>query len=657
MLYRKLNLSILCSLMCFTNLIFSKNLQEKYELNKPKKETLEFNLGMIRGRNQIKFKPESFYLKYANLLNNNNFSDKIILSRSTIDYNIDLLYGKEWYGYDIAEFFLSFRNKATWGNPESIAQTTETNLKLLEATFGEHKHFITRHIVWIREMWLKFCINDAFSIDFNNKHYFTLGAFPFELGRGISLGNAFAVGPRALGFYSDNAVDQYAFGFKVSGDIYTNYLTYDLYGAILENRGDSFSNTALKVRGQEFGRKFNQERGPGVIDFIVASRLKWFPIKEDGQLAAFEPYILFNNAPEQRVEFQADARSKLATIGLAGEFVIDNLEWGFDTAINIGHQVVPGWDRNGVEFENRTGQVTLVNSRVRINNAQGPKAIYVPNSATQTIVNTSAQDASQNGRLIGEVDGTELFNDINRFRNPSVNSFKGWMFVADAAYRLNCKGDVKIAATVGAASGDRNPNQDLDNPNASAVDGDFKGFIGLQELYSGSRVQSVFLLGGTGKAPRPLSIPVSRDVINRLPSTVSGFTNLIFTGASVHWYPKYHDRSFMIRPNLIVYWQQKATNAFDLETRMSSTKLARNYLGTEINAFTDAELFDSFKLFFVGSVFIPGSHYKDIKGTPLTREELKLLDRPDDTGVTIDRNPLLGDDIAYTMNLGLEYRF
>lgn len=623
----------------------------------PKKEALAFDLGMLRGRSQIKFKPESFYLKQSNLLNNQNLSDKIILSRSTLDMSLNLLYGDECYGYDATEFFVTFRNKGVWGNPRSIAQTTETNLKVLEAAFGDHKHFIAKHIIWIRELWLKFCINDAFDLDFERKHYFTLGAFPFELGRGIALGDAFSVGPRILGFYSDNAVDQYAFGFKFSGDIFPKYMLYDLYGAILENKSDSIASTAQKIRGQEFGRRRLQQRGSGRVNFLVAGRLRSYPLQTDCTTVALEPYALYNYAPEQKIEFEADGKSKLATFGLAGEFRFDDFEWGFDTAVNVGHQVVRGWDRNVVEFKNDGGTVKLVNSRIVTQdpmvNPNAPKAIYVPNSNEQQIINTSAEDASQNGRLIG----TNLFNDINRFRNPSVNSYKGWMFVADGIYAFGCDKKIKVAATAGVAAGDINPNQDLKNPNDSNVDGDFKGFIGLQEIYSGRRVQSVFLLGGTGKAPRPLFIPISEEVLDRVPSAVSGFTNLIFTGAALHWYPTYCDRSLALQPNLLLYWQQKSTNKFDIQTGMSSNDLARNFLGTEINTFFDATLFDSCKVYAVGSVFIPGSHYKDIKGTPLNREERTLLDRRDVTGITADKNPLLGDDTAYTINLGIEYRF
>ena len=87
----------------------------------------------------------------------------------------------------------------------------------------------------------------------------------------------------------------------------------------------------------------------------------------------------------------------------------------------------------------------------------------------------------------------------------------------------------------------------------------------------------------------------------------------------------------------------------------SPNEFARNYLGTEINIFFDLELVRDFKFFFVGSAFFPGGHFTDIKGTPLNREQQRILDRADVTGV--DTIPLLGDNNAYTINVGLEYRF
>ena len=135
-----------------------------------------------------------------------------------------------------------------------------------------------------------------------------------------------------------------------------------------------------------------------------------------------------------------------------------------------------------------------------------------------------------------------------------------------------------------------------------------------------------------------------------------GFTNIAFVGASYLWSPKNFKKNFNFRPNILSYWQQFATKKFDIITKLSSPdEFARNYLGTEINTFFDLELVRDFKFFFVGSVFFPGGHFKDIKGTPLSKEQQRILDRADVTGV--DTIPLLGDNNAYTINIGLEYRF
>ena len=633
------------------------------------KGPLVFDAGNLTGKFQIKFKPETFYAKNANLLNNANKSDRIMFSRSTVDVNFGLYYGKECYGFDIVDFFITLRNKSIWGDPETVARSTVSRVKILGSVEGPHVHFITRQIFWMRELWLKFAVGATFGVPFENHHYFMLGAFPFELGRGISLGSAYAVNPGVLGFYSDISIDQYAWGFKFGGEVIPSLFTYDLYAAILQNKSDSFYVTAENIYGQKYGHFLDQARGSGHINFVFAGRARMIPVKNDNMVINVEPYFLFNNDPEQLVEFPADARSKLGTFGLAAEFTHSDFEWGFDAAINVGGQSVFGWDRNEVQSQNVIGNFTLVNSQVTVGSPTGPNVVYAPTNANgrtvQALIEAEPQTSAENGQFIDMApDPTDpsntsptiaLYNSYNRFRDPYDNNFKGWMVVADAAQWF-CDRTIRIALGFGVASGDEDPNVDFLNPNDSNVDGTFKGFIGLQELYTGDRVQSAFLLGGAGRIPRPLSTPTGLQVIDKIPTNVSGFTNLAFIGGSCMWSPKTYARNFSLRPNVLVYWQQHATKKFDVLTKQSSaTEFARNYLGTEANVFFDTDLVKDFKFFFIISVFFPGAHFSDIKGTPLSKEQQRILDRADVTGG--DTVPLLGDDIAYTANIGLEYRF
>ena len=79
-------------------------------------------------------------------------------------------------------------------------------------------------------------------------------------------------------------------------------------------------------------------------------------------------------------------------------------------------------------------------------------------------------------------------------------------------------------------------------------------------------------------------------------------------------------------------------------------------MGVELNTFTYCYLVKSLKGFFVGSIFIPGSHYRDIRGKPLDRDQQAELEKYDVTGVA-GPVPGLGTDTAFTFNLGVEYNF
>jgi hypothetical protein len=604
------------------------------------------------------FKPETFYGRNINWLNNDNEFDQSYVSKHVLDLSVDLLYGAQTYGENIGEFLFQMRNKGIWGSPESIASTTFADVKVLDTIRGTHKHGFPRHIFWIRQLWLRFNIAQAFGVPFKNKHTFTVGAFPFQLGRGISLGDAYATGPEVLGFWADSVVDQYAFGAKFSGEIFPKIVSYDLYTAILQNNSTGLADTEKVIFAQATDRTDKEtKRGFGKVNYIIAGRFNWnvFDNAWLGRLA-LEPYGLYNNDPEQKIEFPADASSKLGTTGLAGEFIGKRFECGFDYAVNFGQQRVRGWDRNIIKENNNKAVVVLVNDNVTATytNLQGEQATepapYVPNSDAQKIINTTDRDESQNGQQIGQVSslgylvnqpGTDIVlkNSKARFGDPYTNKYRGWMFVADAGYWFRDK-NLLWSAAAGVASGD-------DNPNFETKDGNYSGFIGLQETYSGKRVRSVYLLGGAGKLKRPFSTPSQNQLQapNTKAQNISGLSNLVFCGTALKWNPKSWAKFFEVNPNVYSYWQEhKIGNA-------------RTYLGTEANIFINYSLLKDLKMFWVSSIFFPGSHYADRKDASImTADEIAFDNDTNPTSIQ-DRIPNLGNDIGYTFNLGLIYTF
>lgn len=602
------------------------------------------------------FKIDTFGGFNTSLFNKNNIGNQIWYMRHTLDFNLGLAYGQEQFDSSIINSKFNLRNKGIWGNPESITRTVESTIKDVDVVEGAHRHAIARHIFWMREGWLEFDLSHFLGLSFLNKHSFKLGLFPFALGRGIALGAAYAVGPELLGFYTDGAVDQFAPGGLLHGDILENTLSYDFYAATLLNRSTSIGETAADILGQQYGRRETPQRGSGKINFVVASRLNWDVFKHDtyGRLHV-EPYVLYNKDPEQKVQFRGDASSQLGTLGMAAEYTQDIFEFGFDYAFNLGKQSVKGWDRNSFTKENRNGYAAFVNTHILDQN--GNKVPNVKGSAAQKLINDSydpgMQDESKNGKTIGTVDGdvgfvtgpVTLVNSETRFRNPYTNTYEGWMFVVDGGIWAYKK-DLFLAASAWIASGDSNPNEET-------KDQQYSGFIPLQEIYSGTRVETAFF----GKITRPLSAPTTNQAPSRFASVTDGFTNLVSCGFSAKYEPQGVKTPYRIFANGLAYWQEKPTNKFDAKSGKELDALASTFLGVELNLFSHWYVVKDLKVFFVGSVFFPGAHFRQIKGKPLNPAQQRQLDRLDRIDFDETRIPNFGADTAYTFDLGVEYRF
>lgn len=583
---------------------------------------------------------------YASLLNHGVHNDKTIATKTTADVVFDV-------NSKSTKLRLSPRAKAVWGNDKQLT-TKSADLKDVHAVSLGHSHKIPARMIWMREAWAELNLTEIFGMDIP-KQTFTIGSFPFSLGRGIVLGDAYSVSPASLGFYSDASVDQYAFGAKFSGDLRKDFISYDLYTAVLENKSTSISETSEQTLAQAFGKKSDPARGFGKINWVGAARLNITPLDVDGTKLKLEPYIMHNSAPEQMVEFASDASSKLTTFGAAADFTWNRFELNLEGALNTGKQKVLGWDRNRIEKLNRGGYVVFAYSNIYDTDpntttvTDANKVLYdTSNSAQVSAINAVNRSESSNGTLVA---GTAVYNGLTRFRAPYENKYKGFMAVADLGYWVY-KNDLKVAVAGGIASGDRNPNVNLADPLEPKIDGTYEGFLGLQEVYGGKQVVSAFVMGA-GKLVRPLSAPNSGD---QFADVVNGFNNLRFGGVSCKYEPKDRARKLKINPNLLAYWQDDATNKFDLTTGLSSAELANKFLGTELNLIVAVGLTEDVTANFSGAVFFPGKHYDDIKGKPFNAAQRKALDAANLTSIPSNL-PVISSDRAYSINLGLCYAF
>ena len=593
------------------------------------------------------YKPESFFGKNYSGFNKYNEADATFFARHTLDVSALYTYGIGILDKGTISFKGTIRNKTPWGSEDGIAKTTSSSFKINEVVTGEHSHALPRNIFWIRELYTEIDISKIIGLEYELNHTIKLGAFSYQLGRGIALGNAFAVGSESLGFYSDSAVDRFAYGMLISNEIIKDTLKHDLYVALLQNKSGSTTDTNAKILGQEYGRLQTPQRGFGSCHFLVSGAFKWNVFNFQDNMLHIQPYWLVSHESEQTIEYQADTKATLGTFGFASEMNIDKFEFGFDCAINLGHQYVKGWDRNSIIFESRNGIPTLVNSHVYAgapSSIDSQRLVYVTGTETQKAVDQAFRSSTQNGlEIVGINDGltgdTSVFNGTNRFRDPYINIFNGWMAIGDAGYWVAQK-SIRLNVMAGIASGD-------DFPNFNPTDGSYSGFVGIQELYAGDRVKSAFLLGGAGKVKRPYSKPSFDEAPDKFQNvSVSGFSNLMVLGTSVLWKPINTDHAMKIQPNVIAFWQHYPTGN------------ARSFLGTEANMFFNYNLIENLELYTVASLFIPGTFYTDRKDVAyLSQTQLEIADQNDQTGYNGDPVKGLNDNIAFTFNIGLKLLF
>ncbi len=626
---------------------------------------------------------ESLYGQNLRFLNNENNEedpqlDKIAYpGRHTLDIWFLYTYGQLSKGYDVAKCRLGLRNRAVWGNEVNNLLTTSTFVRNGDVFIGAHTHAISRHIFWARELWFEVVLNDVLRVNTPLKHTFTMGLFPFSLGRGIALGDAFATDPDFLGYFGANAIDQFAPGFKLSGELLPQkVLGYDLYAEVVDNSSSTFDEIVDEVNSQRFGRRFTPQRGFGVFDYILAGRLMWRPVNDPGNRVYLEPYGLYSFDGEQKIEFIGDAKQRLFTFGLAGEFEYGNFEWGFDTAFNIGKQTVFGWDRNIAETKNKDGFQTSAYTEIFTEKPEPGKKVpqALVTEESKKAAAASKQGQQFNGQRIhveGDTDDASkseskkvFFNGLNRFTNQYENHLRGAMFVFDFAYKF--PRTIKVAGTAGIATGGEDPNKDLASIGESNREKDFRGFVGEQEIYSGKRVRSLFVMAGEGKIPRVFSIPAF-DTIDGEPRRTSRFTNLILAGTGVQIKPSIGSVICDMRSNILAFWVDKRPRVFEarkhpdesFEHRAHVKRVLDSFLGVEINFILEAEIIKDLTFIFNSAVFIPGGFFRDLKGVPLKRDHREFLQvqKVPTQALRVKKIPLIGNDLGFFVNFAFEYRF
>ena len=606
-----------------------------------------------------KMKIEHFIDKNATMFNR-QLPDTLEYFKHCVDFNMDYAYGKEKFGYNAAEAFIELRHKGVWGKAMSASDRDSGGpgapsiVVLDNASLGGHAHDTGRTLIWMKEAWLQISPNailNSTSADY--LHFFKIGWVPFELGRGIALGGVYGAGKELLGLYSYGE-DKASPGILLHGQIIKDKLSYDLYYSKFEERGRSLAGNIMPVRRHDLDAKAPYSRGDNKDNELFAARLQGVAFNNEccGKLT-LEPYVFYNVANDQYEDINPDTDTKLGSFGLNLEHAYKNFEWGGEVACNFGEEKLHAIDKNTVTYKKDHADGTVKGYYTFISTSEdgGTPAVYT--TASRAFAATPYQLGVNDNTTV--TDGYYNYNRREyRFRPAYTNKLRGWMGVVDGAYTFK-EQNVKVALAYGYASGDVNPHE-------SETDKTYRGFIGLDEWYSGKRVPSIFLLDQR-LAVRPLSLtPDSAkypDKIVDIENDIS-FTDIHTLGTGATWTPTAGGKKFTLNPNILLFWRDSSSKKVgSLDARgnvQPSTDDASKFMGTEINTVAKCELLKDLSMYGNFAVFIPGQYYEDVAGIPLSGDFYSKLDEAVQ-GYFNPRAFRLSHNTAYHANVGLEYKF
>lgn len=564
----------------------------------------------------------------ANLtfLNNDVPNDTGIFARTTGDFFMDVAYGK--HDKPRILFHETLRIRYKWGSGADVKIDGES-LPVVDAAIQSRGSMVNKHLIWNRELWLKFALGN---LELPHDHFVEIGSFPFEVGRGISFGAAYK-SAGFLGFTPSFSIDQFAPGFLLHMNPLPDKLFFEGYFAVLDNQNISYKANNAKVRIQEIGTP--DFRGTNRQSYATIIKAFWNVINESDNTMSFEPYAIYFQSLDQKLEYIHDIDSFVTTFGFAVEGKYKKLDWGFEAAINQGDILIKALDRNTVKLaRNSDGFIVEQYSKVF---SQDPALVKCPSAAlvsdaNKCIVASGPKDVSDNGK---EINDSGLYSAYDRFRPEQQKNLDGYMFIGDFSYQF-IDDILNISVGTGYASGDISQQQNVNNADSTALlDQKYNGFVTLQSIYSGKRLRHLIIFNEG--APRfntlnPNQKFPDQNITPPLADSAIEFTNIAFLGTRVELrVPQWKRYKAVLAPNIIGYWCPVTPNT-------KAGVSAGNYMGTEVTTELSAQFYGQFKLYGYIGVLFPGSYYKDMCGTPYNGE-------------------VTGSDIGYLANIGVSFAF
>jgi len=516
-------------------------------------------------------------------------------SRSQID--LAATYGNQTYGRSAADAFVRLTNYGYWYDEGYYTHWSDGSKPLNMVTYME-------------EMWVNLHFGTFFKAYDNwfsyKKHPVSLkmGYFPYELGRGISMGSAITHIP-FLGFdseyYEDLIINQPSI--LIHGFINKN-ISYDLY---YSKQGENSLSTAMTWetvnanRTDRAGDGFRRHyRGVAKDRDLWAARMDFRHSKKWGDLYV-QPYMMYMDASELKIELDGDAASRLGTVGMMAEFKRGQFSMNAEVAGQFGHQTVHPIDRNQLELVMANdSQSTYVNSHIfssdAVSETKAPNNHDLPAYAnafynkggfhtgsgqwvnpiskngdqltTDGSIAVHCNQPGENGVFGGNLNTyNSNVTGNKRFRDGYRNNYRGFMAAVDMKWEFE-KVPVEIAGAGAYISGDKYPYN-------TEKDKRYKQFIPYGDAnYIGKYVLSQVVLDAR-RLPRPIDISYRHQYAFNNDTDMG---NLAYIGTGATWRPFKDRKKLMLQSNILWFWETTTLKKWGKEEKLP-TYVFVNYDG------------------------------------------------------------------------------
>jgi len=293
-----------------------------------------------------------------------DYFDRYTFQRARFNINVDVAFGKKAQIPSILDAHLGMLtfnviDNYTGYTPiilEPIAFNSKNYVK--KADIGEHSHKSTVTLFFFEDAYLDIKLERLMPTLW--PIHFKIGSFSYLVGRGVALGDYYFNAVNYLGWEEKGNLGNTAqkpAGFAVTmGDEQSLALQFYYSKWKKYTQGPDHTRKATKANRLDRDHDLNDprviERGHNADRdvFAIKGILRSGGGPDDNYKAYIEPYVVYVNAPELKIEFDGDASARIGTAGCMLDLQYNGWSFNVEAAAQFGTQVVHPIDRNHIMY-------------------------------------------------------------------------------------------------------------------------------------------------------------------------------------------------------------------------------------------------------------------------------------------------------------------